>query len=608
MLTTRGTQENHESTAFGRTQLLTGAAVAILCSLFFFLLYWNRFAGLRSGNGSFEGGITILEGFRPYRDYFTAGPPLNALISASVMAIFGKTLVVIRAYGVFERFMLAAVLYFWLARLFRFSTAALATIVTMVISAGDPSDTLSSYNFAAILFGSASGFAASFFIDQERRGWQATLFAVAAGILAGMAFATKQTIGVGATVAVPVLAAACAWKLSGVRKASLFLAAYSAGWLLAAGAVLWWLAQLGILHEFFVDVFIKGPSAKASHPFDFVVRTARATYYQRLPWITGCVFLLLLLPSLRRSIQARLSISEKYISLWKIGIMSVASIGFGAFLSYRSGSFPFGLPNYPLFYGFYGCGLLGGVIAVAGVRRKVSAREAQLFLLAGVSFAIAFMLSLSWPALDGMLYPGLGLVLAATIDGLTSRRLQYVVYSICAVLLAAETCDRLNRPQGFHEWVDPPVREATATSTLPELSGLRLPPSVVRFLDTTVNIIRQHSTPSDTIFVYPEIGILYELGHRHWPTRTTSHNIDVVNDDFAREEAQRLVESRPAVLIYYRVPELDLHSDEVFWRRGKPSGQRDIIKAMETLVSQYHLAGTFEVPPNPVPVMVYVRQ
>jgi hypothetical protein len=62
------------------------------------------------------------------------------------------------------------------------------------------------------------------------------------------------------------------------------------------------------------------------------------------------------------------------------------------------------------------------------------------------------------------------------------------------------------------------------------------------------------------------------------------------------------------VLIYYRIPPWSLHADEVLWRRGKPSGQRDLINAMETLSSQYHLAASFDIPPNPTPVLVYVRQ
>jgi hypothetical protein len=550
----------------------------------------------------------FLQGLRPYRDYFTAAPPVNVLVSAGVLALFGKTVAVIRAYGVFERLVIATILYLWLARFFRVSSAAIATITTMVISAGDPSDTFSSYNFATILFGSISGFAASFYIDRRTQSWRAITLAICAGISAGLAFATKQTIGIGITVAVPCLAAVCAFKLSGFRKAGLFLLVYAAGWGLAAGGILLWLADLGILHEFFVDVFFKGPSAKASNPFDFVIRAARVAYHQLLPWLAGCVSLLLLVPAFNRVIQGKRPAREQRRSLWVLGVLSIAAIALGAFLSYR-GVYALGaLPNYPIYYGFYGSALLMLIIAVSALRHVLTERQAQLFLLAGVSFAIAFMLSLSWPALDGMLYPALGVVLAATLDGLQSKWWQYLVYAVCGILLIAETCDRLNRPQGFHEWVEPPVWEATAASTVPELSGLRLPPTVVRFIDTTVDIVALHSTSKDTIFVYPEMGVLYELAHRRWPTETDSHNIDVINDEFARQEARRLLQARPAVIVYYRVPEVDLHGDELYWRHGKRSGQRDLIKAVETLISQYQLAGTFHIPPNPMPLMVYVRQ
>jgi hypothetical protein len=595
--------------AISRPTLLAGAAVAILCSLLFFSFYWNRFAGLRSGNGSFEGGIAFLQGLRPYRDYYTAAPPFNLFISASVLALFGKTLAVIRAYGVFERMLLAAVLYFWLARFFGASTAAFATILAIVISAGDPSDTLSSYNFATVLFGAASGFAASVFIDRGRGGWPAIFLAIVSGAFAAMAFATKQTIGLGVMLAVPCLVAACAFKLSGIKKASLFLIFYIVGWGLTVASILIWLGHLGILHEFFLDIFVKGPSAKASHPSEYLIRTARAIYHVRFAFLGGCLALLLSIPSLRRSIHLpQPGTQSKSLLLWILALISAGSISVGAFISYHSHSFLSSLPNYPIFFGFYGSGLLALMLAVGSWRRAVSEREAQLFLLSGVSFSIALMLSLSWPALDGMLYPALGLVLAAAIDGMGSRAWQYVIYGICAVLLVSETCGRLNLPQGFHEWVEPPAREATATSSIPELAGMRLPSTVVRFLDTTAGIVAQHSTPQDTIFCYPEFGIIYPLFHRHWPTETSSHNIDVVNDEFARAEAQRLLQKRPAVLIYYRIPEEDLHGDEVYWRSGRRSGQRDLINAMETLASQYHLVGTFQIPPNPMPVLVYVRQ
>ena len=50
--------------------------VTALVTLCFFLLFWNRFLGLRSGDGGFTGGVYFLEGILPYRDYYCPVPPL----------------------------------------------------------------------------------------------------------------------------------------------------------------------------------------------------------------------------------------------------------------------------------------------------------------------------------------------------------------------------------------------------------------------------------------------------------------------------------------------------------------------------------------------------
>jgi hypothetical protein len=92
-----------------------------------------------------------------------------------------------------------------------------------------------------------------------------------------------------------------------------------------------------------------------------------------------------------------------------------------------------------------------------------------------------------------------------------------------------------------------------------------------------------------------------------FPTVTGSHNIDVVNDDFAREEAKRLLANKPAVLIFYRESEDFLQARERMWRHGNRSGQRDLIAAVETLAREYTLAATYVVPPDNREVSVYVQ-
>ncbi len=93
-------------------------AVLLIAVGAFFLTYFNRFAGLRSGNGEYTAGVAFLSGQMPYRDYFTTAPPLNLLKSALLLKVFGTALIVSRTAGVAERLLIAAVLFGWLRQMF----------------------------------------------------------------------------------------------------------------------------------------------------------------------------------------------------------------------------------------------------------------------------------------------------------------------------------------------------------------------------------------------------------------------------------------------------------------------------------------------------------
>jgi hypothetical protein len=51
----------------------------------------------------------------------------------------------------------------------------------------------------------------------------------------------------------------------------------------------------------------------------------------------------------------------------------------------------------------------------------------------------------------------------------------------------------------------------------------------------------------------------------------------------------------------------ELRSDEEFWRGGLPSGQRDLITAVQQLMNDYQLVAQFDMYPYHRPVYVFVR-
>lgn len=549
-------------------------------------------------------------GIVPYRDYFMASTPLNALKSAALLSIFGNTLIISRSFAVLERALIALILYFWLARLFRRSSAAFAAVLTIVVSSGDIADPLASYNHDAILWTMAAGFTASFLLDSGKTIRFFAVCAFASGIFAGCAFATKQTIGLGATVCIPFVAAACVLRFEGWRRTAAFAALFAAGWLLCTCLLLAWITHLGVLQAMLDDIFRKGPAAKASSPLDFLTRFVRVTKELWLGALLGIAALIASLPALLRAGLRRESRNEEDRETARhiLAQMLTAAIAIaaGAAASYAGKEIPGAAKPF-----IYTC-LLGMMVLLPcyawfWLRGNLTRREAQLCLLTTVSFVTAFMLSLSFPVFEAMLLPGAGFLTAALLDAWTGVR-RAALHAICLVLLFTQTCWRLNIPYGFHGWNDRPVREARTASIDPRLRGMRFSEEAARFIDGAVRIIKQNSSSNEPIFVYPEFGLLYSLSDRTCSTFTNSHNLDVVNDDVARSEARRLLENRPAVLVYYRDSEQFLKAQEDLWRHGNRSGQRDLIAAIDSLAEQYRLAATFELLPERAPVRVYVRR
>jgi hypothetical protein len=233
-------------------------------------------------------------------------------------------------------------------------------------------------------------------------------------------------------------------------------------------------------------------------------------------------------------------------------------------------------------------------------------RHAQIYLFAAVSFNIAFMLSLSFPIFAPMLLPGFGLIFAGSLAG--SSRLGRLAICAVVLLVCIDTVRlKLDVPFGFGSFTDGPVSAATTRSDQPKLKGILLPAATVRLIDDVTHIVVSHTTPADTIFVYPEMALFYTLTDRKWPTETASHNVDTVNDAFAKQEAARLLQNPPKVIVFLPETEAQLRAEEIVWRDGHRMGQRDIIAAVKTLAASYRLAGIYPTNPENQDIYVYVR-
>ncbi len=592
--------------SLGRSDLFSCFMIVALSSLFF-LSYFNRFAGIRSGAGEWSGGMALLAGTLPYRDYYTAGPPLNQLKSAIELALFGKALIVSRSAAVVERIATALLLYAWLRRSFSITAATLASIVTIIVSAGDRSDPLASYNHDAILLAMICGFAACRSLDETAKG-HVVLWATLAGAAASLSALTKQTVGLGVAATIFILGFAACW--SRRRKLSvLWLLSYLLGLFFPFLLVGGYLHHEGVLGAALHMLFITGPSAKAAEHGAFL-RRAVTIGRDNFPWvILGVCGLLLSGPSLWRGMQAG-SAARRPASGTVLRCVFLVGIGLlgGCELLSRSGvPAIWNFSKSAVYYSLFGLSLVGLFLLVQclGHRGIRCTRAWELLLFTCVGWTVALTLSLSWPAFEAMTLPGFGLLLAASVDGV--RRGRPALYTILAVLVIFQVREKLDLPFTFGLQDERPVREADQASTLPALHGMRLPESSLQFLQQTACNVAAETRATDTIFTYPEMGLMYALTDRRPPTWAGSHNIDVIPDEFARQEAARVQAHPPAILIYAQPSETQLRAEEQLWRGGRPSGQRAIVSVLNGLATNYKLLGTYVLKPGDDPIRVYLR-
>lgn len=594
-----------------RRILVIGGIVAVVLTAAFFSLFFNRFSGLRSGDGEYVAGYFLVHGSVPYRDYFAASPPLYLFKSGLLLKLFGESLIVSRVAGMVERSFIALLLYLWLLRLFRPAYAALAAFATLVLSTADFSDPIASYNHDCVLLAMLSGYLASFALDRSRSTRSLAWTGVAAGVAAGLSLLTKQTVGLGAVAAVPIVVAVIVWRLQTFRRAITWLMAFAGGASVPIGALLAWLASLGVLKTFLVAIFIKGPAAKAQEGGgDFASRALHvAVVVSPLAMLLAICGAVIAVRLVFRS-QDPPSGAEQNDRSWEMAAVAgfgIASIALAAAFSFR---------HWGEFHRFWPLNVISFtavavvLLLIRGTRQlfkgTLSQHQAQVYLLAAVSFNIAFMLSLSYPMFAAMLLPGFGLVFAGSLAG--SNRLGRL--AICAIVLVVcidAVRLKLDVPFMFGSFSDGPVSEAVVPSDQPKLKGILLPAATVRLVDGVAHIVASNTSASDTIFAFPEMALFYALTDRRWPTQTASHNTDVVNDAFAKEEAARLLQNPPKVIIYLPETEEQSRREELVWRHGHRMGQRDIAAAVETLAKNYRLAGVYPTNPKNQDIYVYVR-
>ena len=595
-------------------QVAIGACAVTAVIIGYFLTFWNHFLGPSVSGMFLEFAERWREGAVPYRDFFMVVTPFYMFKTRAVSALFGSSLEVQRMVEIATRLLLDIIVFVWLTRVVRLSYAVLATIAGAIMFCADIADPLTSYHHESVFWAVLGAFLLSFSRGQR---WNKDFWLLfGAGFCCAISLLTKQTTGAGSTLALACLTALLAYWIAGRASVLRWLAAYVAGWSVPIFAFTAWLVANGALWRFIDEVFITGPASKGS-TLRVLVRPILQPLHS--PFGASSVVVSLVAAYVLVKLVGREAKPNATVDLpqaLRLAALGAGAIALAMAIAFWAGQQLNMMPlirsgDYAIRIAFFCITGLAIYYLVTSLRHKPDEYHRQRLILSVISFTTAYMLSLSWAAYGPMALPSLAVVLAFALEAFSSGfrlRTVYASIAITAGLIVNAECQRLLQPFSWVGWEDPPVKTATKSSTLPELSGLSLGDEVKTFTDTLTQLIMHNSQPNDPVFIFPYQPLFYVLSGRQPPTFALVHWFDVTPDSVCREDAKRLVQRKPAVIVDFVLPPSDFEDYERIFRQGQRSGEHDLYDQMYRLIrKEYHLQASLREPGSDGEVRVFVR-
>lgn len=499
-----------------------------------------------------------------YRDYFFQSPPGIPMITRALARISGGHIVVLPIFGALLRTLATLSLYGLLLRVTRPWCAALAAMAALVVSVGDIADIPSYYNHVAIGLTVCGTYLAVAANDRE-----SDVRAVLGGALLAFAIACKQTMIFGALgAAVAVLT------VTRPKRPARLVAMLVVGGLISVAIVFGWLASHGLVGAC-LQALRAAPEGKGGIGASLARPIALLDVLRAHRDVTliavGVLVLCLLLPRLRARASAVL------------GVLSIGVIAFtGSLLSNWNDR---AISLFLTALGFWGC------LVVAAVGR----RERAWVGLGLLGFTAAYTCAVSWPLFENMAFPSVGIVAAFALE-MTSRARRFDLRGavtaavIASAVLAAHR--KYTAPYAWGPWVEPSL-DVARPSKHAALAGMQTSPAAEKLYDAVVDVVRATTRPEDRIYVYPNMPILYGIAGRRPATFGFAHWVDICPDFLGVADAERLLRSPPKLMIIRRDPEKQVASDELFYRDGRASGVRTILRALEVLGPRYRVVGVY---------------
>lgn len=599
-----------------------GLGISLVVIGIYNALFFNRYLPLSEGWFSVYAHY-MLNGAMPYRDFHFFLSPLYPGIQATFTQVFGPSLIALRVFGIAITLSITLTLFLLYSRLFPAYVACIVTIVSVIYY--ESNVTFIGYNFLNLLhlFALFGIFLICKYYDYDdhslksSEGRRATIFLFCAGLFGSLAFLTKQSDGSFALMSSLLAVAIVAYAKEGLRKALSTVAIYSVGIFVPILALLIWLISNGVLGSFWDQVVVGASSSKGGLVAILFNWIPRLFIRQN---VGGLVVAILTIIALRiycfpqgfmlgslgdkNHKDNSLSMSRMVVifsATLLLFILCVLLPFWSIELShelYGNHFLNFIYYGVLLITGFTGSLLLFCIFFVKIIREKKAAYF-DIFIILTVSLGLLWGTSTSGGIGDMGMIVALGLLLGYLFIISARWHLTKIGLTIVCVFLVLFMASRKYTVPYYWWGLNEPDIRTTSTSLESEyLHGFVLSKQTARIYSEVASIVDENTRPGDSIYSFPNIPIFYLLTDRYPNTFGIVSWFDVEPDRFALNDAQRIRESPPKVIIYLNVPEYVWEAHEQMFRSGEMSGQGMIREAIESLTSSgnYQLEAKYDVP------------
>ncbi|MCL2335253.1 MAG: hypothetical protein FWC57_04240 [Endomicrobia bacterium] len=579
-------------------EYLAGLLFVVATTAIAMLLFFDKSLALQEGWYSIYAKNIIDHGMMPYRDFSLIVTPLPLYVWTLIQYIFGDNFIVFHIADIFSKMLMGALLYHICTKFFSHKIAALSAFCSQsVLIAVIYDNGVLSYNeywvilmFVMIILMMAQT------KRLENAGIPDNKLSAVIGIVYTLAFLNKQSAGpVNIMVSVALL---CFFIYihSGIKNAvkSFFIMFASSA--VSLFILFGYFIFSGALPGFINDVFMSYGAKGGFSTMFAKVTSLIFTYPFSWPVFVSLVilFIYFMIAKKLKPVTAAESGKQdgdvKFIAIAFLAFLASVAFSYITVKYFISPLHDITGQNNLFMQQFSTIGLFYFIfialyyVIKAFMDGDFSYSSSRYFIISFMFLSAVFINSISHGLPNTYPYIGAFVFGYALNAGYAFNKIKnFLLYAGLAVICLFALMMKLQSPAVFHGWKSGSVTGELAESFIPKLKGLKLPVEEKNMYEDIYEKVHKYTTAEDTILVFNNNQVFYELLERKPYTEYISLYYDVSPNYQSLEILENLKSNPPKAVVFFKFSEASEKFHEEIFRSGDKSGQRALGKYLSRL-------------------------